>query len=87
MSTETKVQIGLVGTCAVLTGLIIHENRKIKQEMAKLLSSTDVFVETASRIAEVVELGNDCIEAGNAQLDSSNKMLDEMLKKMNGGKS
>lgn len=86
LSTETKIQCGLVGVSAVLTAIIIHENRKLKTEMAKLLVANGGFVETAARIADVVELGNEKIEAGNEQIAIGNKKIDEMFQSMAGGK-
>lgn len=80
LSFETKVQLGLVGVCAALTGLVIYEDRKIKTEMAKLLAANNGFVEIAARVVDSVEAGNKMIEIGNAKIEAGNKQLEDLLK-------
>ncbi len=60
MTTDTKIQIGLVGACAVMTGLILRKRQQVTRDMAQLLLTTDTLVKTAGDIIE--RLDNECKE-------------------------
>jgi len=77
MILDTKIQLGLVGICTILTGVVIHKSQKVKEEMAKLLMTTDVLVKTAGHIV-------DQLEAESAQVNETAQMIKDIHSSITG---
>ena len=84
LSFESKLQLGLVGACAVITGLIIREDKKIKTEMAKLLAENGGFVEAAARVADALEITNSKLDDMTTQLRLNDEHMQEIIKRQMG---